>query len=135
MVTFIEAKVRSEQVQSDGSKKHTIDRYLVQADSFTEAEAVIVNSVDTDSIVSVSRSNVKEIIMNDSEGTFYKARVELVSIDEKTMKEKRKAYTIMVEAGDILEALHRVHEGLEGTASDYEIIAVTKTPIVGICGI
>lgn len=136
MVNFIETKVRSERIQSDGTSKQVVDRYLVQADSFTEAEAIIVNAVDVDSIESVSRSNVRELFLGNGDGdvSFYKAKVEFTSFDEKTNKEKRKSHVVMVEAEDIASAVARVQDGMFGT-EDYEIISVAKTSIVDIYGI
>ena len=136
MVNFIETKVRSERIQSDGTSKQIVDRYLVQADSFTEAEEIIVNSVDVDSIESVSRSNVRELFLGNggSDVPLYKAKVEFVSYDEKTHKEKRKSHVVMVEAADIASAVERVKDGLFGTP-DYEILSVAKSPIVDVFGL
>lgn len=136
MAKYIETKVRSEQLQEDGTNKQVVDRYLVEADSFTEAEARIIAAVDTESVESVSRSNVRELFLSDkeSDNVFYKAKVEFVSIDEKTMKEKRKSHIVLIQAADIVSAIERVEKAMSDTISDYEIVTIAKSPIIDFYG-
>lgn len=136
MAKYIETKVRSEQLQEDGTNKQVVDRYLVEADSFTEAEARIIAAVDTESVESVSRSNVRELFLSDkeSDNVFYKAKVEFVSIDEKTMKEKRKSHVVLIQAADIVSAIERVEKAMSDTISDYEIVTIAKSPIIDFYG-
>lgn len=39
---------------------------------------------------------------------------------------------MLVQASNIEDALRRLHEGMKGTMSDYEIAMITDTPILDI---
>jgi hypothetical protein len=136
MAKYIETKVRSERTQEDGMVKQVVDHYLVEADSFTEAEARILEEVDAVSVDSVTRSSVKELFLSahPSDDTFYKAKVEFVTIDERTMKEKRSNHVILVQAAGFDNAVKNLENGLSGTMSDYEIVSLTKTTILDFYG-
>ena len=136
MAKYIETKVRSEQIQGDGTMKQVTDLYLVVAESFTEAETRIMEEVEAESVEAVSRSNVRELFLSvdAADDKFYKARVEFISIDEKSMKEKRKSHVILVQASDINSALKRLQNGMSGTISDYEVISINKTAILDYYG-
>lgn len=136
MAKYIETKVRSEQIQGDGTMKQVTDLYLVEAESFTEAETRIMEEVEAESVEAVSRSNVRELFLSvdAADDKFYKARVEFISIDEKSMKEKRKSHVILVQASDINSALKRLQNGMSGTISDYEVISINKTAILDYYG-
>lgn len=126
-------KIRSERIQSDGTSKQVTERYLVQADSFAEAESILVSAVDVDSIESITRSRVQEVFLGNRGAFLYEAKVEYAPQDEKPQNGKKKSLIVMVNASDIASAIARVQGGLFG--ADAEIVSVTKTPIVGIYGI
>ena len=136
MAKYIETKVRSEQMQEDGTMKQVTDLYLVEAESFTEAETRIIEEVEAESVEAVSRSNVRELFLSvdAADDKFYKAKVEFVYIDEKSMKEKRKSHVILIQASDINSALKRLQDGMYGTISDYEVISINKTAILDYYG-
>ena len=131
MVTFIEMKVRVERIQSDGTSKQVAERYLVQADSFAEAESILINSVDVDSIESISKSRVQEVFLGNRGAFLYEARVEYSERGEKPKNGKKSGIVVMVNASDIASAIARVM----GCITDAEIISVTKTNIVDIFGL
>lgn len=138
MAKFIETKIRYDKMHENGVVKPTTEKYLVDADSFTEAEAHIIEErtpyISGDFNVSaVKKSNVAELAGISSEGDkFYKCKLLFVSFNEKTGAEKKSASHILVRAFDFDEALSTLKEHMKGTVSDYEIAAIVETDILDV---
>ena len=60
---------------------------------------------------------------------WYKARVEMITIEDNG-KEKRKAVTIYVQAGNITEANKSLHQAVSNL--DCEVISITRSPILKV---
>jgi len=138
---FFETKVNYTGIdESTGKQVKLSDSYLIDALSFTEAEARTIKEVEPFisgefSVEAVKRSNVYEIFpMSEENGIWFKAKVEFIILDEEKGTEKRIGSNIMVEAEGIYGALANLEQGMKGTMSDYEVVSVTKTGIVGVIG-
>ena len=70
-----------------------------------------------------------EIITNPEGDRWYKARVEMITIEDSGM-EKRKAVTIYVQAGNITEANKSLHQTVSNL--DCEVISITRSPILEV---
>lgn len=108
---------------------------MVDALSFTEAEARITNEMmpytsGAFSVSAVKRSNISEIFWDENGDHFYKAKINLITLDENTGAERKKAIYILVQASDLNQAAKNLAEGMRGTVSDYEVASIVKTPIV-----
>ena len=89
-------KVRYEKTRENGSLKTITEPYLVDALSFTEAEARITNEMmpytsGAFSVSAVKRSNISEIFWDEDGDHFYKAKINLITLDENTGAERKKA--------------------------------------------
>ena len=126
-------KVRYEKTRENGSLKAISEPYLVDALSFTEAEARITNEMmpytsGAFSVSAVKRSNISEIFWDENGDHFYKAKINLITLDENTGAERKKAIYILVQASDLNQAAKNLAEGMRGTVSDYEVASIVKTP-------
>jgi hypothetical protein len=63
--------------------------------------------------------------------SFFKLRVEYLTFDEKTQKEKRVPYTMYINADDPKQAIERLKQEL-GQVQDYEIVSSIKTKVVDV---
>ncbi|MBP5423381.1 MAG: DUF4494 domain-containing protein [Paludibacteraceae bacterium] len=139
-MNFFECKVSHDQVEeTTGKKKKITDTYLVDALSFSEAEARINEevapfyNVGEFTVAGIRKARISEIFGKDIDASkWYKCKVSYVTIDEVSAKEKRFNYTILVHADDFDEALKNLKEGLKDTISDTEIVAISDTPIMDI---
>ena len=52
--------------------------------------------------------------------------------DDKTQTEKRTSTNILVQAGNVADALQNFEEGMKGTMGDYEVAAITETAILDV---
>lgn len=139
MANWFECKVRYDKLMENGAVKKVTEPYLVDALSFTEAEARIIAErtpyISGDfSVNAVKRTKIAEIFWDDSEGAdrFYLVKVAFITIDEKTGVEKKSASLILVQAANFKGALENFLEGMKGTMADYEIQSITETPLLDV---
>ena len=137
MANWFECKVRYDKTMENGAIKKVTEPYLVDALSFTEAEARIIAEqtpfISGDFTVNaVKRTKISEIFFDDSADRWYLVKVAFITIDEKTAVEKRSVSTILVAASDFKGALDRFNEGMKGTMADYEIVSIAETPLMDV---
>lgn len=134
-----ECGVRYERTMENGMTKKVTELYLVDACSFAEAEGRITKEMkpyisgDFD-VVSIKRTNYSEIVENgvDSADKWFKAKLMLVTLDEKTAKEKKQAVYFIVKASDINNAHTVVVERMKTSVVDYEIATLDETKIMNL---
>lgn len=137
MANYIETKVRFDKVQENGTVKKVTEPYLVDALSFTEAEARIIEEVTPYisgefSVSAVKKTNISEIFWDARGDKFYMVKVNFITIDEKARKERKKASHILVQAASFKDAYDNFVEGMKGTMADYEIAAISETAIMDV---
>lgn len=137
MNSWFEVKVRYEKVMENGLQKKVTEPYLVEALSFTEAEARIINEVTPYisgefSVSAIKKTNLSEIFWNEDGEYWFKVKVNFITIDEKSGAEKKKASYIMVQAKDLRDASKVFDEGMKGTMSDYQIANIKETAILDV---
>ncbi len=137
MANWFECKIRYDKTQENGSIKKVTEPFLVDALSFTEAEARIIEEqtpfVSGELNVSaVKRTKISEIFWDDSADRWYLVKVAFITIDEKTAVEKKAISQILVAATDFKGALNSFMEGMKGTMADFEIQSITETPIMDV---
>jgi len=137
MANWFECKIRYDKLQENGAAKKVTEPYLVDALSFTEAEARITEEqtpfISGDfSVSAVKRTKIAEIFWNEGGDRWYMVKVGFITIDEKTAAEKRSTQLILVQAVDFRSAFENFVEGMKGTMADYEIISITETPLMDV---
>jgi hypothetical protein len=63
---------------------------------------------------------------------WYKAKLQFITIDEKTEKEKRSNVTYLVQAGTLNGAVKNIDEVMGGTMIDYAIVSVAETTLMDV---
>ena len=138
MATWFECKVKYDKLVENGQQKTVTEPYLVDALSFTEAEARIIDEVSTlvngeIKVTAVKRTNIAEIFWDEADGDrWYKVKVNFITIDEKTAAEKKTANFIMVQANGFKAACDNFMQGMKGTMADFEIASITETAILDV---
>lgn len=136
MSNWFECKVRYDRLQENGSVKKVNEPYLVDALSFTEAEARITEEVSPYisgefSVSAVKRTKIAEVFWQGGD-RWYLVKVGFITIDEKTAVEKRSNSLILVQASDFKEAFEHFEEGMKGTMADYDILSISETPLMDV---
>lgn len=137
MALWFECKVRYERMTESGAVKKVNEPYLVDALTFTEAEARIIEKITPFisgdfSISAVKKTKISEIFFDDRGDRYYMVKVNFVTLDEKSGAEKKTANFILVQASDFAGALQKFEEGMKGTLADYEVASITETPIMDV---
>lgn len=138
MATWFECKVKYEKLTENGQQKAVTEPYLVDALSFTEAEARIIEEMTPFvtggelKVTAVKRTNIAEIFWDEEGDKWYKVKVNFVTIDEKTAVEKKTANFMMVQAADFKKAYDNFMEGMKGTMSDFEVASINETMIMDV---
>ena len=136
---WFECKIRYEKTMEDGLQKKVIEIYAVDALSFTEAEQRIMEEMSSYisgefEVNDIKRAPYKEIFFSDDANAdrWYKAKLQFITIDEKTEKEKRSAVNYLVQAGTLNGALKNIDEVMGGTMIDYVIASVAETTLLDV---
>lgn len=137
MSLWFECKVRYDKTMENGSVKKANEPYLVDALTFTEAEARIIEQITPYisgefSISAVKKTKIAEIFWDETGDRYYMAKVNFLSYDEKSGVEKKSASFILVQATNLERALKRFEEGMKGSAADYDLSSLAETPLMDV---
>lgn len=137
MALWFECKVRYDKMMENGSVKRVTEPYLVDALSFTEAEARIIEEIrpfmsGDFSIPAIKKTNIAEIFPDETADKWWLVKYNIVTIDEKTAKERRSPVYVMVQANSQQDATDRFNKGMKGTMADFDIEKVAETKITDV---
>ena len=137
MLNWFECKIKYEKTADDGKIVKVSEAYLLDALSFTEAEARINEEmkpfISGEFIVSnIRRAKINELFTNENGDKWYRCKVFFISLDEEKGIEKRIATTMMVQAKDVKEAWDGLKDGMKGSMADYQVAAITETAIMDV---
>lgn len=137
MAIWFETKVRYDKMQDNGTVKTVNEPYLVDALTFTEAEARIIEAITPYlsgefTVSAVKKTKISEIFFDDSGDRYYNAKVNFITLDEKKGVEKKSASYILVQASDLEGALARFKEGMKGTMADYDLASLAESPLCDV---
>lgn len=130
-------KVSYEKILENGMQKKVTEPYLVEALSFTEAEARIIEEMSPFitgefTVSAVGRAKLSEVFFNEDGDRYYKAKIYFITLDEKSGIEKKTAAQMLVQASNLKEAITVLEEGMKGTLADYTIASIAETQIMDV---
>lgn len=170
-------KIRYDKVMEDGLQKKVTETYVVDALSFSEAEARIMEEMShyisgQFDVVEIDRCAFKEVffadwastvieknaenlekayrrkdkkaldkhfnetledkVLNGSDTRWYKSKLQFITIDERSAKEKKTSVYYLVEGCSLENARKNIDEVMGGTMIDYTISAVSETSIMDV---
>ena len=136
---WFECKIRYEKTMEDGLQKKVIETYVVDALSFTEAEQRIMEEMSSYisgefEVNDIKRAAFKEIFFSDEEmaDRWYKTKLQFITIDEKTEKEKKTSVYYLVEGTSLESARRNIDEVMANSMFDYVIVGVNETPVIDV---
>ena len=136
--TWFECKVRYKQTQEGGMNKMVTETYFYKAEDFGEAYNKATKDMpslsDEFEITAMKIARYKEIITQDerTEERYYRVKVNLIILDEKTQKEKKIACYYLVNADSVEKARKYTDTALSDTIMDYVIEAVQEAKIIDV---
>lgn len=136
---YFECGIRYEKLLENGMQKKVTEQYIVQACSFTEAEARFTNEMSAfisgeSEVVSEKITNYTEVVPSAGAEAdkWYKVKLNYLSIDERTEKEKKAAVYYLVQAKDIDDARRLTDAFIASAIIDYTTEAVQETKIMDV---
>lgn len=138
--TWFTCKISYEKTLENGMNRKVTEPYLVDALSFTEAEARIIEEmtpyVSGEFTVSdIKPSKYSELFFAEDDinaSYWYKVKLGFITLDEKTGAEKKTYTNVLVQAFDLRDAVKRLDAGMKGSMADYIIVSVAETPIMDV---
>lgn len=139
MHTWFECKIRYEKTMENGMNKKVTEPYLVDALSFTEAEARIIEELQPlitgeFTVSDIKRANYSELFASEEEAAdrWYKCKLVFITLDEKSGAEKKTTTNVLVQAADLRDAIKKLDEGMKGTMADYQQASISETAIMDV---
>lgn len=139
MHTWFECKIKYEKTMENGIEKKVTEAYIVDALSFTEAEARIIEEVTPFisgeyTVQDIKRLNFSEIFTSHktADDRWFKFKLNFITLDEKSGSEKKTSTLVLVQAADIRSAIKNLDENMKGSMADYIIAAVNETAYMDV---
>ena len=111
--------VRYEKTLEDGTNAKTTEQYVVDALSWSECEAK-------------TTEKMAEYTNGDSEDKYYDCSINMITIDEKSDKERKTKVRYLVQGDTIEKARKNVDEIMGKTMIDYNITSLKETSIMDV---
>lgn len=140
MSQWFETKVKYDKTMLDtGAIKSVTEPYLVDALSFTEAEARITKEMEPFvsgelTVTAVRKVRFEDVLYHEGGDRWYKVKINMITIDEKTGAEKRSASFTLVQASEFKLALDYFLEAMKSVLFDFEIVNITEMAYIDVFG-
>lgn len=137
MQVWFECKVKYVKVTESGKEQTVTENFLLDAVSFTDAETRITRQMQEMvkgefTITDIRKSRIAEVFPYENGEWWFKATINLVTIDEDAGKEKKLRTQYLIMADDIQEALTRLDESLSFMVIPYVISSLAVSTIVDV---
>ena len=140
MSQWFETKVKYDKTMLDtGAIKSVTEPYLVDALSFTEAEARTTKEMEPFvsgelTVTAVRKVRFEDVLYHEGGDRWYKVKINMITIDEKTGAEKRSASFSLVQASEFKLALDYFLEAMKSVLFDFEIVNITEMAYIDVFG-
>ena len=137
MANYFECKISYEKTLENGKEKKVTECYIVNAVSFTDAEAKVIHHVQDVitglfEVKSIRKYKIAEIVPMGSGDTYFKCKLNFITLDEKSGLEKKTAVNMLVNAKTLDDAKFDLVEFMKGTMADYSIEKIEETKIMDV---
>ena len=137
--TWFETKVRYDKTMDDERDKKVTEVFVVDALSFTEAEAKIIEELSAYTsgetfIKAITRAPYSEVLFSDDskDDKWYRVKLAFITLDERTDKEKKTLVTYLFQAANIDKARSYIKEFMDNSMCDYDVASISETQIIDI---
>ena len=137
MHKWFECTIRYEKQLEEGKIAKVTERYLVDALTFTEAEARIIEEMKLFisgefEVANINPQKYSELFWNESGDKWFKTKVNFIVLDEEKGVEKKVANYMLVQANDLKESRELLVDGMKGSMADWEIASISETKILDV---
>ncbi len=137
MKTWFICKVKYQKQDEQGNTKSISEQYLVDALSFTEAEARMYEKLGSVIpgefyINNISKSNITDVFPYEDSDVWHKCKMTYALEVEGSGKEKKVTNYVLLTAPDAKTAYDRVYESLNNMLVTFRVPEVAESPIVEV---
>jgi hypothetical protein len=137
MKTWYQCKIKHSKEAEDGFLKQVTEAFVVDAVSYTDAEARINEIAARDipgefAVTQITKMNIAEVINNDDAELWFKCKVVYSTVDGDSEKEVKINTYILVSALHLKQAFETIEEHFKGMVVPFEIPSITQTKIVDV---
>lgn len=133
-MSYIETAARYDKMLENGAVKKVTEKFLVDALSFTEAEARTIEELTPYisggfEVSATKKTKIAEILGDKEADKFYLAKVAFITIDERTANEKKAILQWFIGGTDFNDAYETLLREINKCMADIEIVSLAETPI------
>lgn len=137
MRTWFLCKVKYAKENEEGLLKNISEQFLVDAVSFTEAEAIIFDRLGSQirgdfQVTGLSKSNIVDVFFYEDADIWHKCKITYLVTDADSGKEKKVTQYMLVTANELKEAYDRIQESLSNMLVSFRVPDIVESPIVDI---
>lgn len=137
MRTWFLCKVKYAKENEEGLLKNISEQYLVDAVSFTEAEAILYDRLASQirgdfQVTGISKSNIVDVFHYAESDIWYKCKISYLVADADSGKEKKVNQYMIVTADDVKNAFDRIQESLSNMLVSFRIPDIVESPIMEV---
>ena len=137
MRTWFLCKVKYAKQNEEGLLKNISEQYLVDAVSFTEAEAILYDRLASQirgdfQVTGISKSNIVDVFFYEDSDIWYKCKISYLVADADSGKEKKVTQYMIVTAEDVKNAYDRIQESLSNMLVSFRIPDIVESAIVEV---
>lgn len=133
---FYEIKINYVRQTGEDQPRNEKETYLVEGLTCADAEKRLMDEIkpyifgDCE-VPSCKKVQLYDIVANGRpDCRWYKARVEMITIDDNSGMESRKKVSILLEAQNIKDAMNYLNEYMRNL--DCEVVSITRSPILDV---
>jgi len=122
---------------SDEGSSNTSEQHLIQAYTYSEAEAGMHEIMQqmgggTFEISNITKTNISEVHPDEASEKWFKVKVSLVAYDEESGREKQTAMYFLVAGENILDVYNKTKAVMKGYGTGYVIPSITYSKILEV---
>lgn len=134
MNSYFEVGIRYDKMMADGTERRVTELYLLDALSFTEAETRATEEMSAYisgefQVITEKIVKVEQVVTtaDESADRYYKLKYNIITVDEKSGKEKQQPQYVIIQAKSVDDARDRYQNYIKGWMADTELEAISET--------
>lgn len=136
MSDWFTVKIKFFTQQENGSINFKTESYMLNAMTFTEAEArlltIMTEYIPEYELLACVKTKVSGVIIDETQEKFFKAKLSFVSADPDGGKEKKVTENYIIQADGLIEAYQKLETRMAGSIVDWEIPSISQINITDV---
>lgn len=132
---WYEVIVRCERETEDGQVKTVTEQYTFDAQSFGDAENRAYKEIGGDFVIkNINPASYNEVVFSDNneDDKWFKTKVSLITIDERTEKEKKATVSYLIQGQSLERARKYADELMRDSMTNYELKSVVESKTLDV---